>query len=549
MFRTQLPLLALTAILLPAAAMAQEDRVTLDLLVLSGGLSPVAADGYARAHTVLTAEDIATRGLTTVQDALRAVPGVSVNSTGTAYTRAFIRGADASHTLVLIDGVEAIGGADEYFFTGLETANIERIEILRGPQSVYYGSNASAGVINIVTRKATEPGLHYGGSVEVGNGAAASAWLTRRGERGGLSLNLSGRNDNGFDQSFQNGEKDGIKRRTAGLSGDWQATEDLSFGFTARRSKERFDYDSSNWAPTSPGDYVVDDPAPFSRRDETTGGLWAEYAMLGGRMTHRIDFQDSVFKQSFDGGPTGRGQTRKLNYRLSYGLDGRPVAQAKHLLNLLAEKQEDKSTSVPGKAREMASVALEYRGFLDNGLDIQAGLRHDNNKVFEDFTSWNLGLSWRIPDTGLRLHGSAGTGLVNPSFFELFADDDFGAWGKYLGNPDLKPERNGGYDLGIETEILGGRGLVDVTYFNESIKDAITQYLVSTDAVGPTYSFRNAEGKSPREGVEISGRLQATDTLSLGLSYTWLNARDDTGAVLIRRPRSELGLSATLAFL
>lgn len=84
----------------------------------------------------------------------------------------------------------------------------------------------------------------------------------------------------------------------------------------------------------------------------------------------------------------------------------------------------------------MTSLALEYRGFVGNGLDVQAGIRHDDNKVFDDFTSWNLGLSWQVPDRPLRLRASAGAGLVNPSYYELYADDAY-----TLGNPYLKPER------------------------------------------------------------------------------------------------------------
>ncbi len=221
------------------------------------------------------------------------------------------------------------------------------------------------------------------------------------------------------------------------------------------------------------------------------------------------------------------------------------MADARHLLNVLAEKQKDTNSSAPANVREMTSVALEYRGFLDNGLDLQAGLRHDNNKVFGDFTSWNLGLSWRIPNTGLRLHASAGTGLVNPSYFELYANANYGS-SVYVGNPNLRPEKNRGFDLGIEAQLAGGRGLLDVTYFNETMEDDIESYLVSSTGGVSTFSYRNQAGKSPREGVEITGRWNATDRLSFAANYTWLDAKNPNGSVEVRRPKHELGLSATL---
>lgn len=113
--RPTLPLLAIVAAL-PVHA---QEPFLLDEIVLSAGITPIAADAYARAHTVLTAQKIEDRGIATLQDALRAVPGVAVSSTGSSFTQVRIRGGEANHTLILIDGIEAAGGADEYILTGL----------------------------------------------------------------------------------------------------------------------------------------------------------------------------------------------------------------------------------------------------------------------------------------------------------------------------------------------------------------------------------------------------------------------------------------------
>ncbi|SEN08740.1 vitamin B12 transporter [Gemmobacter aquatilis] len=531
-------LLCAACFALPVAAGAEV--ITLDEIIVSGGLTGIAAEAYGRAVTVLDAAEIEERGIVTVQDALRIIPGVSVSSAGASMTQIRIRGGEANHTLILIDGVEATGGSDEYILTGLETANIERIEVLRGPQSAFYGSNASAGVINIITKKGEE-GVQSGGSVELGNGSAASAFISQRTQRGGLAFSLSARDDNGFDQSGDGGEKDGITRKTANLSGDWQATDDLTLGFTLRRATEDYDSDSASWTATDADSYVVDDPTQTSTRDETSGAVWGEYSLMDGRLVQRLEWQDTIFKQNYNGGPVTRGETEKLKYRLSYGLDGRPVAEAAHILNLLAERQKDHSSEAPAYARDMTSVALEYRGFLENGLDIQAGVRRDDNKVFDDFTSWNIGLSWRIPDTVLRLHGSAGRASVNPAYYELYADDAY-----TQGNPGLAPETSRGFDLGIEAELLDGRGVIDATYFNEKLTDEITYvYGAAPDGSGRA-TYENQPGTSPRQGLELAGRLQATDALSLALNYTWLDAENPDGSVEIRRPEHEIGLSATL---
>lgn len=523
-----------SAAIIPAAASAQE-VIQLDEIVLSAGLTPIAENGYARAHSVVTQEDIADRGISTVDDALRALPGVSVGSGSLTQVR--IRGAEANHTQILIDGIEAAGGADEYYLGGLSTANIERIEVLRGPQSVFYGSNASAGVINIITDKG-EPGLHYGGSVELGNGSNSSAYVSRRGENGGVALNLSYQDDDGFDVSGDGDEKDGYTRKSISLTADWRATPDLRFGTVLRRAKEDYDYDALPFPATSESTYVVDDPNLHGETNEFQGALWAEYSMLDGRVTHRLEYQDTISKRQSSDAPFDRGETEKLKYRMSYGLDGQAVEQAAHLLNFLAETQKDTSSASERK-REMNSIALEYRGFLQNGLDVQAGLRHDDNKIFKDFTSWNLGLSWRIPDRPVRLHASAGRALVNPSYTELY-----GGFGT-IGNAKLAPEINRGFDIGAEVEFMDGRGSVDLTYFNETLEDEITYSFVPGEGGSNYY---NESGESPRKGVEISGKIAATDQLNLAASYTYLDAEGPDGSVEIRRPRNELGLNANYEY-
>jgi len=520
-------------LLLPAQA---QDAFQLDEIILSGGLSPIAADALGRSTSVVTARTIQERGITTVQDALRALPGVSLNGTSNSSTQVRIRGGEASHTLILIDGIEAAGGDGRYDLSGLETANVERIEVLRGPQSVYFGSNASAGVINIITNKG-EIGETYRTSLEVGDATTATAFVARRNERGGLSFSFSHMNDRGYDQSGSGGEKDGLDRTTGILSGDYLVTDDLKLGFTLRRSDEDYAYDSNSFSATTAAEYVVDDVTQVSTRDELTAGIFAEYAMLDGRLTHRLSFNNTEYTSTFNNGPETKAQTRALKYRLSFGIDGRAVADTAHLLNLLVEREEDSSSSNPLFVREATSVALEYRGNFDNGLDVQLGARFDDNSTFEDTTTWNVGLSYSIPETGVRLHASAGTGSVNPSYFQLYADS-FG----FTGNQSLAPERNRSFDLGAEFEVLAGRGQVDITYFNETLTNEITSVMT-----GPgTFSFENQVGDSDRQGIEVSGSLQATDALNLRLAYTYLDAKNPNGSVEVRRPRHELALGATL---
>ncbi|MBZ0124533.1 MAG: TonB-dependent receptor [Roseovarius sp.] len=531
------PILAAAAGLTAAIAHTAfaEEVIELDPIIVSGGLSPVEAARYGRSVTVLSGDEIKERGIATVQDALRTVPGLAVSSSGGNYTEVRIRGGEANHTLILIDGVEAAGGDGQYILSGLDTANIERIEVLRGPQSVYYGSNASAGVINIITRTGTE-GTQYGASVEAGShgSTTSSAFASVRGARGGLSFSFSDNHDAGWDFSGDNGERDRTDRATAILKGDVRLGETLTLGFNLRRSDEHYEFDSTSFVAVNAASYIFDDPTQFASRDETTFSTFAEHEMLGGRLVHRLTYELTDNEDRYNGGAPVKTRTEAYKYRLGLGLDG-AAASANHLVNLLLEHEQDSSSTNPLFKRNSDAVALEYRGSFMNGLDVQAGVRFEDNSVFSDSTTWNLAASYAFAN-GVRLHASAGTGVVNPAYFDLYA----AAFG-YTGNPNLQPEENESYDIGVEVPFMAGRGTVDVTYFNETLENEIIDV-----PTGPgTFTFANEVGSSTREGVEVEGSLAATDLIDLRLSYTYLEARNPNGTVETRRPRHELGLGVT----
>lgn len=524
---------AAVSLLLANGAQAQDSEY-LGEIILGGGFTPVEEAAYGRAASVLTAQEIEDRGIATVQDALRAMPGVSINGSTDSFVQIRIRGGEGNHTLVLIDGIPAAGGDGEYILSGLETANIDRIEVLRGPQSVFYGANASSGVINIITRQG---GIGNSGHVriELGEGHAASASYSARSDRAGLAFALSRRDDDGYDVSGDGGDDDGIERTTLQLSGDYKATDRLSFGILLRRSEEDYTFDANSFSATDAAGYVIDS-ADFADRTETLGSIYAEYAGLDGRLMHRLSLEHTDNESSTNGGAPTQADRSSARYLLSYGLDGRAVAETDSLLNAILEWEEDSSSTAPDYQRERRSFALEYRGGLTPDFDVQAGLRYDDNDTFEDIVTWTLSGSYRLP-SGVRLHASAGTGSVDPSYFELFAN----AFG-FVGNPNLRPEQNESIDMGVEVPVLGGRGSVDVTLFRENLTDEITSVF---DATTGTSTYINQAGTSKRKGVEVMGELAAGDTLDLRLAYTYLDATNPDGSVEIRRPEHELLLGAT----
>ncbi len=513
-------------------AFAQDaSPIALQPLTLQSGFFPTEQARYGRAVSVIDAAEIASRGLTRVQDVLRALPGVSVTGSGRDYTQIRIRGGESNHILVLIDGQEAVGGGEEYVFSGLETTDIERVEVLRGPQSVYYGANAASGVINIVTKTADASGGGLG--IEGGTGHNISAWSAIVGPKAGLRLSASDSRDDGVDVSGTDGERDYLERQSQRLSGWWQATDQLRFTASLMRATEKSRQDQPNDMADSADTVLLDDAAPAVERFESWASLGAQYESVSGRVLHDLSYALTRQDRLNDGEAIwGKGKTRALKYRAQLGLDG-AAADASQRLNLMAERQEDSHSAAMGEDRKTRSLAAEYQGDFANGFSLQAGLRHDNNSGYADFTSWQLSTSYVISDQW-RLHAAAGRASVQPSFYELYADDRYS-----LGNRDLVAEENRSLDIGAEFTATDGSFTGDVTLFREVLRSEINY--VPMD-VGSRYTYRNSQGRSLRKGVEASGKWQINPQLSLGASYTYLRSADDTGIDAPRRPRQEAGL-------
>ena len=560
-----LPTLALSAALILCApalhAQDADEPVLLEPVVASGGLTPIAAESYGRAYSVVDAEQLADRQTTYAADALRALPGVEVSRTGGpgGLTQVRLRGAEGNHTLVLIDGVEVSSPErGEYDFGGLLAADIERIEVLRGPQSALYGSNALGGVISITTKRAREPGVRWSGEGELGTDGTAAARIALRGldERGSFSLSLARRESEGFDVSgTPGGEADGDRNLTFNGRGELFATDWLTLGATMRVVDRHSDMDGSLFAaPTKAG--LVYDDASAHDRTEAFGSLYAIADAGRLRSELRAAYLHADDATTLNGADTTDATATRLQLsaQTTVGLDAANLAAADHSLTARLEYERESfvnndpalvfdPSQLDTQTRGLFGLAAEYRGTFFDALDLQLGARHDVNDSFEDATTWSAGVSYRIEGTGTRLHASAGTGVQNPTLIEQFGFTP----GQWVGNPDLKPEESFGWDVGVEQRFWQDRLVVDVTYFNQDLSNEIgTVSLPPAFAVGQPV---NLPGTSERQGIEVASTLYAADWMTLGLSYTWLDAQDPSGVIEVRRPEHELGGYVTLSFL
>ncbi|MEM6577388.1 MAG: TonB-dependent receptor [Pseudomonadota bacterium] len=538
---------AVAAILASQVTHAQEEPVDLDTIIISGGLTPIEAERFGRAVSVVTEEDIENRGIVYAADALRGLPGVAVSRTGSfgGFTQVRIRGAEGNHTLVLIDGVEAATSGGEYDFGGLLAADIERIEVLRGPQSSIYGSNAIGGVISIFTKRATEPGVRGNVRFDVGSDGTVGGLLAARAktDRGDVSLSFARRDTGGFDISgTPGGEKDGDLNKTVNFNARYFLTDDVFVGGTLRYVDRDSDTDDPNFTPGSPI-AIVDSSTSFNQEEETLASLFLDAYTFGDRLHNRLAYtfyeQDaSSFTQAFAAFGSGFFGTKEkrntLSYRGTVALDTTSVDTANHLFTGAFEWVDESFEVTTGsldESRRQFSYIGEYRGSFGNGINVQGSLRYDDNDKFKDFWTYALGASYTLPNQITRFHGSFGTGVQNPDFFQ-----QFGFTGNFVGNPDLEPEQSEGWDIGVEQRFWENRGIIDVTYFQQDLTDEISSVVIAPGVTTPV----NLPSKADRKGIEVASSLALDNGLRFGLNYTYLDAETSLGTVATRRPEHEL---------
>ncbi|WP_081532513.1 TonB-dependent siderophore receptor [Rhodovulum sp. P5] len=554
-------LLAAGATLLAAGpALAQQtDPFTLDEIIVGAGLTPIEAARYGRAVTVVTAEELQERQIRYVTDALRALPGVAISQSGGAGTATAVRmrGSENNHVLVLIDGVDVSNpSTGAYDLSNLLADDIERIEVLRGPQSSVYGSNAIGGVINIVTKTASMPGFEGTATVGLGTQETAGASIALRytGDRARFSFSSARRVTDGFDISNDtDGSADGTANTTLNARAEFDLTEDITIGATLRRTEQVSDYDAFNWGAASAEDLVTDG-AYQSDVTNIFGALHARADAWDGRFRSELRYSagDMDTMHTLSGTPTSDYTTTRtdLSYRGSLALDGADVESSAQVLSGYIERKRETfqnndatlvfdASMLDKQSRTLLGYVLEYRGsFLQDALTVQATARHDDNDDFADADTWSLGLSYTLPNQTTRLHASAGTGVQNPTMYEQFGYNP----GMWNGNPDLEPEKSKDWDIGIEQRFLGDRGVIDLTYFRSTLTNEISSTYDVNTGISTPY---NEDGQSDREGIELSAEYSFDNGLTLGAGYTWLDATDPDGEVEVRRPERELGLHAS----
>jgi len=494
--------------------------------------------------TVVTAQDIARAQQRTVTDVLRAIPGLVLTQTGGPGGSATLslRGTNSNHTKVLVDGIDigdpstANGAVD---FGKLTTADIERIEVLRGPQSSLYGSDAIGGVVSITTRRGTGP-ARLTGSLEGGSFGTFNQSAGLDGAAGKIdyafTLNHLRSNDTPVTPHHllppgRSAIGDASEITTASARLGLAVSETFSLGLVARYTDADLAFTGDDYS-TFPAT-----PAPAQSRSTDTqfltrgegrllsfdGALEQKFGIALTEQNRAIIGYDPILSP-----PTAyRGERVKADWQgtLALGFGQTLTAGLEHQTDTLRDNGTDAENA---NRAGYAQIDSAFGGRLFNAIS----LRLDDNDRFGQVTTWRVAPSVLVTETDTRLKASYGTGFKAPSLSQLFVS--YPAF-NFFANPNLKPERSTGYDAGFEQDLVGGRLRFGATWFDNDITDLITTNAAFT-------SLENRPSATTR-GVESFATLAVTPDLRLRADHTYTLTRDtQTGSDLLRRPKHKASL-------
>ncbi len=539
-------------------------------VIVSASLGGALAPQIGSSVSVVSREDIENRDAQTVYDALRGLPGVEINQTGRrgAVTSAFIRGGNSNYNLVMIDGIPLNDFGGGFDFGPIPASGVDHIEVTRGPESALYGSNAVAGVINIISARGDgSPHFDF-----LGEGGNLGTW---RIATGGAGLN------HGFNWAYNLSRLD---TNGAVTNDDFQNQSSfLSFGYSRsprRQFNVHFFGDASNVG--NPGPYGSDPDHLFSGIDTVSRQKRNEFGYQGnyseqfsGRFRQVTTVSASTDRFSF---LSAFGDSLSRNSRVVANTRSEIAISPKDLFVAGFEYDHEQFTNSFVADPDNVPFPLprnNYAFFVENRWNpgsrwfLNTGFRVDNIRT-GSLPADGFGSRPLIPTSSVtqvdprisvaylaresssgnfgitRIHSSFGTGIRPPDGFELGFTD----------NPQLKPERSISFDAGVEQRLAGERAVLDVTYFYNRYKDQIVTLGGSFQNLS-TFSSANI-ANSRAYGLETSLRLRPFRSLEVTGSYTWLNtailALDGTsqtkfpfqvGQPLIRRPHNSAGYNIT----
>lgn len=507
-------------------AIEDRDRLTIEI---TGSRTAQTVDESLAPVTVIDRAQIDARPSASVTDLLRSTPGLNIVNNGGkgAQSSIFMRGTESDHTLILLDGVR-IGSATTgtAAIQDIPLSQIERIEIIRGPRSSLYGSDAIGGVIQLFTRKPTS-GTQAVISASGGNNASAglNAGVSGKLDKSWYTANFSSFKTDGFNacdgKPFPNGggcftdepDDDGYKNNALNLAGGVQISPRVNASLNALYIDSQVDYDGSISNEKEAINQNIGGKLEIAATD-----IWSTSLLAASGKDHADNFKDGTFTSQFN---TDRNQFSWLNDILT-GDSGKVTLGLDHYNDTVSG-----SSDYAVDSRDNTGIFAQYLGQLSS-IDLQVSIRSDDNEQFGNQTTGGLSLGQGFA-SGLRWTASYGTAFKAPTFNELY----FPAFG----NPNLDAETSESFDLGLS-------GQNDKLYFSANVFETRIEDLIAYDAA---FGLPVNVGEARIPGVEFTlGTLLAS--WNVVMDVTLLSPKNESagpnnGKQLARRPESMFNLS------
>lgn len=499
----------------------------------------------ASSVTVITAAQMERRGAKTVAQALRDVPGLTVIQNGPTggVTTVSLRGSQTNHTKVLIDGVcvnDPIAPSGGYSFANLLTEDVERIEVVRGPQSVLYGSDAIGGVINIILKRGKGKPNGYakvwGGSYhtygETVAGGGSQGWLdyyasiTRLDSRGISAA------------AFRNGnrERDGFGSTSFMTKIGITPSEHFETTLLVKGHASRIEFDDGGGAGQ-------DDKDRFGKDRSLLVRVEPKLTLLDGRWEQRFAFSHVRNRRTDHDDPTGdilrsdfNGDRTKFEWQHDLRLHETNVLT----IGMETEEEAGSSTYFSSGAfgpfydhfsrmsQRTCGVYVQDKINIADTLFTTAGIRLDEHEQFGKAVTWRVAPALWIKQTQTKLKGAIGTGFKAPSVYQLFVP--------LYGNLALRPEESLGWEVGFEQYFRNKTVGLEVVYFENNFTDMIDFSAGQFNNVGEAFT----------QGVETSAKWRPCKAFELSANYTYLRSRDkQAGDELVRRPRHKFSVDVS----
>jgi vitamin B12 transporter len=531
-------------------------------VVITATKTPATTLELANSISTIDSSEIANKNSLNAFDALKNEYGLSFSQQGTkaSVSNVYLRGANSSHTLVLVDGVEVNLTSDPsnfYNFFSLPTDNISRIEILRGPQSTLYGSNALAGVINIISAQGTAKPISSisieGGSYNTFKGTVSS--LAKL-DKFNYSVALSRTKSDGYSaasEKYGNTERDGYQMDNISSILGYEFSDNFKADLIFRYNNSHSNLDQSFGPPEN-----WDDPTYIFDQEEFVVRAQGKLNLSENKWKQKfgVSLFSNVRNYSFESSPASfysstsnyNGKKYKADWQndfhffknntLTAGIEYEIEEMESEYYLFYNMNPPDYASIIPKVNVNTFGIFLQDQFKAGKSFFGTAGIRLDNNNQFGTAITYRIAPAYMFWETGTKLKATFGTGFKAPSLFYLYDP--------LYGNKELTPEKSLGWDAGVEQFFWSDGFSFGATYFFNKFDD-----MFGFDPV--TFQTININ-KAETKGVEVFTKAVLMDGLEAKANYTYTNAKDksentpDFDKQLVRRPEHKAGLFLSYSF-